>query len=116
MTEIGTFWVVADQYNKIVYDTYQEAINMIGGWADDAVILRIVPQNEFYYDGLWSAEDWTESLAQTWFEELSEIDDVPPDAFLKFVGEAVQARKDAAEDPDGRWAKADAQYNEMVGK
>lgn len=109
MTEIGTFWVVADQYNKAVFDTYQEAINEIGGWADDAVILKAdYPKAQLV--------DYTRILARTWFDDMSEIDDVPPDAFLKYIGEAVRDRKDAAEDPDGRWAKADAQYNEMVGK
>lgn len=108
MTEIGTFWVVADQYEKIVHSTWRSAIEETYGRDAGAVILRCSPA-----DGV---QDWTKFLAVTWLEELSEVDDAPPEAFAKYVGDAVIERRQRSEDPYGVLDLADAQYNEMMGK
>ena len=93
MTEIGAFWVLADQYEKIVFDTWKEAVDELGARDAGAVILRFSPA-----DGV---QDWTKFLAVTWLEELSEVDDVPPEAFAKYVGDAVIERRQRSEDPYG---------------
>lgn len=108
MSDLGAFFVVADQWAKKPFDNYKGAIEEIGGWADDAVILHVDTE-------AGRVTDWTQELAWTWFEHLSLVDDEPAEAFVKFVGEAVQEHRNASED-GGVWTRADAQYNEMMGK
>ena len=107
---IKTFWVVAeDGFDPAFCVSQSDAVDEIGGWSGAARILRISPETGV-------CEDETRELAWSWFHYGSMVDDEPAEAFVQYIGDAVQERRDAAEDPLGVWAKADRDYAERVGK
>lgn len=107
---IKTFWVVAENgYDSTICASQTEAVNEIFDYYGDARIFRVSPETGV-------CEDETRELAWSWFHHSSAVEDNPPLAFVQYIGEAVQERRDAAEDSAGVWAKADRDYAERVGK
>lgn len=105
MTAPKTFWLIIEGDFEPEFCTSQtEAVKAIGAWGQEARILRVSPEAGV-------CEDETKELAWAWLHYGSMVDDEPAEAFVQYIGDAVKERRNAAEDADGRWAKADAQYD-----
>lgn len=85
------------------YPSLREAL-----WGDhhdaEAVVLRVKP-------GTSEATDITSVMAWEWAYEHGDYDR-PPAIFERFIGEEMQTRRDAAEDPTGLHDRGCQQYHE----